>query len=90
MEQLDAVRDEFLDNDDKLVGRVKDVQEVEKRLRHRLLPSKAWRLIPFFKLLLSATKAELHQRLVVFSCMYMSVLCKYQTYTLLYIVNTCM
>ena len=34
MEQLDAARDELLDADDKLVGRVKDMEEVEKRLRH--------------------------------------------------------
>jgi hypothetical protein len=37
MEQLDAVLDELLDDDDELVGRVKDVKELEKRLRHRLL-----------------------------------------------------
>ncbi len=37
MEQLDAARDELLDEDDKLVGRVKDVKEVEKRLRHSCL-----------------------------------------------------
>jgi hypothetical protein len=48
MEQLDAARDELLDADDKLVGRVKDKEEVEKRLRHKLLPRNAWRLIPFF------------------------------------------
>ena len=33
MEQLDAARDELLDDEDELVGRVKDVKEVEKRLR---------------------------------------------------------
>ena len=48
MEELDAARDQLLDDDDNLVGRVKDVKEVEKRLRHRLLPCNAWRLIPFF------------------------------------------
>ncbi len=37
MEQLDAAHDELLDKDDKLVGRVKDVKKVERRLRHRLL-----------------------------------------------------
>ncbi len=39
MEELDsdAARDWLLDEDDKLVGRVKDVKEVEKRLRHVLL-----------------------------------------------------
>ena len=33
--------------------RVKDVKEVEKRFRHRLLPRNAWRLIPFFELFMS-------------------------------------
>ncbi len=48
MEQLDAARDELLDEDDQLVGRVKDKEEeVEKRLRHKLLLRNAWRLIPF-------------------------------------------
>ncbi len=37
MEQLDAARDDLLDDDDGLVGRVKDVKEVEKRLRHKIL-----------------------------------------------------
>ena len=35
MEQLDAARDELLDDDDKRIGLVKDVKEVEQRLRHR-------------------------------------------------------
>jgi hypothetical protein len=38
MEELDAERDRLLDEDGKLVGRVKDVKEVEKRLRQSLLP----------------------------------------------------
>ena len=41
MEQLDAARDDLLDEDEKLVGRVKDKEEVEKRLRHKLLPFQA-------------------------------------------------
>ena len=61
MEELDAARDAFLDDDDNLVGRVKDVKEVEKRLRHRLLPRNAWRLVPFFDLFMSCPKDELHQ-----------------------------
>jgi hypothetical protein len=64
MEQLDAARDALLDEDDKLVGRVKDKEEVEKRLRHKLLPRNAWRLIPFFELFMSSPKDELHQWLV--------------------------
>ena len=70
MEQLDAARDELLDEEDKLVGRVKDKVEVEKRLRHKLLPRNAWRLIPFFELFMSSPKDELHQWLVVCTTMY--------------------
>ena len=61
MEQLDAERDKLLDEDDQLLGRVKDKEEVEKRLRHKLLPRNAWRLIPFFELFMSSPKDELHQ-----------------------------
>ena len=52
MKQLDAAQDDLMDNNDELVGRVKVVKEVEKRLRHRLLLSNAWRLVPFFELLM--------------------------------------
>ncbi len=38
MEELDAVQDTLLDEDDGLVGHVKNVKDLEKRLRHRLLP----------------------------------------------------
>ncbi len=69
MEQLDAARDELLDEDDKLVGCVKDKEEVDKRLRHKLLPRNAWRLIPFFELFMSSPKDELHQWSVVFTCL---------------------
>jgi hypothetical protein len=61
MAQLDTQRDVLLDEDDSLVGRVKDVKEVEKRLRHKLLPRNAWRLIPFFELFMCSPKDELHQ-----------------------------
>ena len=61
MAQLDAERDVLLDEDDKLVGLVKDVKDVEKRLRHKLLPRNAWRLIPFFELFMCSPKDELHQ-----------------------------
>ena len=64
MEQLDAERDNLLDEDDQLVGRVKDKEEAEKRLRHKLLPRNAWRLIPFFELYMSSPQDELHQWLV--------------------------
>jgi hypothetical protein len=71
MEQLDAARDELLDEDDKLVGRVKDKEEVEKRHRHKLLPRNrrnAWRLIPF-ELFMSSPKDALHQWLAVCTCL---------------------
>jgi hypothetical protein len=61
MEQLDAARDELLDEDDQLVGRVKDKEKVEKCLRHKLLPRNAWLLFPFFELFMSSPKDELHQ-----------------------------
>ncbi len=61
MTQLDAERDVLLDKDDERVGRVKDVKEVEKRLRHKLLPHNAWCLIPFFELFMCSPKDELHQ-----------------------------
>jgi phosphoenolpyruvate-protein kinase (PTS system EI component) len=48
MEELDAARDQLLDDADGLVGRVKDVKEVEKRLHHNLLQHNARCLIPFF------------------------------------------
>ena len=74
MEQLNAARDELLDDDDRLqvVGRVKDVKEVEKRLRHKCLPQNTWRLVPFFELFMSAPKDELHQWYEV--CTYLYVL----------------
>ncbi len=36
MAELDAERDVLLDADDELVGLVKDVKDVERRLRHKL------------------------------------------------------
>jgi len=75
MEQLDAARDQLLDDDDERVGLVKDVKEVEKRLRHKLLPRNAWRLVPFFELFMSVPKDELRQWYVVcpFMCMYSDI-----------------
>ena len=61
MGELDEARDELLDQDGKLKGLVKDVKEVEKRLRHKLLPVNAWKLIPFFELFMCSPKDELHQ-----------------------------
>ncbi len=70
MEQLDAAQDDLPDDNDELVGLVKDVKEVEKRLRHRLLPRNAWRLVPFFELFMSAPKDKLHQWYVLCCHMY--------------------
>ena len=61
MGELDEAREELLDEDGKLKGLVKDVKEVEKRLRHKLLPVNAWKLIPFFELFMCSPKDELHQ-----------------------------
>ncbi len=69
MEQLDAALNELLDQDNKLVGSVKDKEEVEKCLRHKLLLRNAWLLIPFFKLFISSPKDELHQWSVVCTCL---------------------
>ena len=91
MEQLDAARDELLDDEDELVGRVKDVKEVEKRLRHRLLPRNAWRLVPFFELFMSAPKDELHQWYVVCPFMYvLSFTCMNSVCTVIYLNELCM
>ncbi len=73
MEQVDAARNELLDEEDTLVGRVKDKEEVEKRLRHKLLPRNTWRLISFFELFMSSPKDELHPWVVLHSSMYMFV-----------------
>jgi hypothetical protein len=61
MAELDAERDVLLDADDELVGLVKDVKDVEKRLRHKLLQRNAWHLIPFFELFMFSPKDKLHQ-----------------------------
>ena len=47
-------REYFFDQDDELVGLVMDVKEAGKRLRHRLLPRNAWRLVSSFELFMSA------------------------------------
>ena len=65
MEELEAARDQLLDEDDAVVERVKNVKEVEKLMRHRLLPRNAWRLVPFFELFMSSPKDELHQWYIV-------------------------
>jgi hypothetical protein len=59
MEELDAASDQLLDDDVGLVGRVKDVKEVKKRLLS--LAMMLGSLIPFFELFMSAPKDELHQ-----------------------------
>ncbi len=61
MGELDAASDQLLVEDGELQGRVKDVKEVEKSLRHKLLPKNAWKLTPFFELFMCSPKDELHQ-----------------------------
>ena len=61
MGELDAARDQLLDEDGELQGRVKDVKEVEKHLRYKLLPKNACQLIPFFELFMCSPKDEMHQ-----------------------------
>ena len=81
MQLLDAVSDQLLE-DDELVGRVKDVKDVERRLRHRLLPHNAWQLIPFFKLFMSAPKDKLHQWYVhACTSLYLVYTCMHQVHT---------
>ncbi len=82
MEELDAARDLLLDEDDALVGRVKDIKEVEKRLRHKILPRNAWRLVPLFELFMSAPKDELHQwytsiyyHILIYTSIYLFYIC---------------
>ena len=74
MEELEAARDQLLDDDDAVVGRVKDVKEVEKRMRHRLLPRNAWRLVPFFELFMSSPKDELHQWYIYYTILVYTLL----------------
>ena len=62
LSELDAARDEFLDDDgDTLPGFSQDAKDAEKRIRHRLLPRNAWMLVPYFELFMSCLKDELHQ-----------------------------
>ena len=62
LSQLDAARDELLDDDgDTLPGFSKEARAAEKRIRHRLLPHNAWMLVPYFELFMSCPKDELHQ-----------------------------
>ena len=58
MGELDAARDELLEEDGELKERVKDVKEVEKRIHHKLLPGNAWKLIPFFELFMCSTRTN--------------------------------
>jgi hypothetical protein len=61
MEELDAALDELVDEDDSVIGQVQHVTDVERQLRHKILPQNAWRLISFFELSMSCPKDELHQ-----------------------------
>jgi hypothetical protein len=60
--KLDAARDELLDGEDKILrGKGEQVSAVEQKIKHKLLPRNAWRLIPLFELFMSCPKDELHQ-----------------------------
>jgi hypothetical protein len=55
-------------DNDRMIGRVMDVKEVETQIRHKLLPRNALprRLIPFFKFFMSAQKDKFCQWYIVF------------------------
>jgi hypothetical protein len=60
--QVDVARDQLLDDDENLLrGKGDHVAQAERRLKHKLRPLNAWRLIPFFELFISCPKDELHQ-----------------------------
>jgi hypothetical protein len=78
----------ILDEDNNLLGCVKDKEDMEKCLRHKLLLLNTWWLIPSFKLFMSSPKDILHQWLVACSCMYMTVLGTYCYILCLYLLCT--
>ena len=55
--QLDSAREQLLD--------------AERRLKHKLLPRNAWRLVQYFELFISCLKDELHLWYVTVRCMYL-------------------
>jgi len=60
--KLDAGREELLDEEDRILrGKGEKVSAFEQRIKHKLLPCNAWRLIPLFELFMSCPKDELHQ-----------------------------
>jgi len=64
--QLDAAREQMLDEEDCVLrGKAEAASETEKRLKHKLLPRNAWRLIEYFELFMSCPKDELHQWFVI-------------------------
>ena len=58
-------REQLLDDED-CVLRGKAVKEAERKLKHKLLPRNACRLIEYFELFMSCPKDELHQWYVVY------------------------
>lgn len=66
--QLDAAREQLLDEEDCILrGKAEAVTEAERRLKHKLLPRNAWRLIDHFDLFMSCPKDELHQWYIVYT-----------------------
>ncbi len=73
MEQLDAARDELLDDDDVLLGRVKDVKDVAKHLP-QAPPAQHMAFDSIFQLFMCAPKDKLCQWRVVYCSTYWYVL----------------
>jgi hypothetical protein len=80
--QLDVAREQMLDEEDCVLrGKAVAASETEKRLKHKLLPRNAWRLIEYFELFMSCPKDELHQWFVIGYDIHMLFLKKiYQSY----------
>ena len=58
---MDAERDQLLDYDENvLLGKGDDMKDAEKRLKHKLRPINAWRLVSYFELFMSCPKDKLH------------------------------
>ena len=51
-----------------LRGKAEAVLETERKLKHKLLPRNAWRLVKYFELFMSCPKDELHQLYVTVHC----------------------
>ena len=59
------------DEDCVLRGKAEAVLKTERRLKHKLLPRNAWRLVEYFELFMTCPKDELLQWYVTVRCMYL-------------------